>query len=79
MHHTSTHDTHRPTLRVNRDQFLAATGADTVAALALQIGVDRSTVHRVLSGTTTASGQFIAAAIAHTGATFEQLFEVVDA
>jgi hypothetical protein len=49
----------------------------SIAALALRLGVDRSTAHRVLGGRTAPGEEFIACALAaFPDAKFEDLFEV---
>jgi hypothetical protein len=56
---------------------MAAAGITTVAGLAVHIGVDRSTAHRVLGGHTAPGEEFIARTLAAFPASkFEDLFEV---
>lgn len=69
------------TLVLRSDKFNAyrrLAGLDTDASLARRIGVDATTVYRVLSGKTAMSAKFIAGIVDTFGADlFADLFEVV--
>jgi transcriptional regulator with XRE-family HTH domain len=70
----------RATIAANRsgiEQAMRAAGIATIGDLADRIGVNRSTVHRVLGGRTTPSNEFIAGCLdAFPRCEFADLFTV---
>lgn len=79
---TSAHDTHteRPTIALRLEglnEAMRKAGVTTKAGLARHIGVDRTTVQRVLNRRTGCGEEFIAAVLAaFPKARFEDLFAV---
>lgn len=79
---SSAHGTHteRPTIALRMDgleKAMTKAGIHTKAGLAAHIGVDRSTVQRVLGGRTGPGEEFIAAVLAaFPKSRFEDLFAV---
>jgi hypothetical protein len=60
-------------------EWAAGAGLETEVAQAERLGVAQSSLNRVRRGTVTPGERFIAAVLAATGRTFEQLFEIVPA
>lgn len=77
------HSTSLPaTVRLRVDAFTAwagCQGLDSASAAAERIGVDRTTLSRVLSGEIAPGEKFIAAVLTATGAKFERFFEIAEA
>ncbi len=66
------------TIRPNLDQFKLVQGSKTLSAFAAELGVNKSTLSRVLDTTHPAEPgpRFIAAVLATVPHTFEDLFDV---
>lgn len=79
MQASPTHDRQAPALRVRRDVLIAhrnAAGITTNAQLATRIGVNESTLQRVIAHEVEPSGRFIAGVLgALPAAKFEDLFD----
>lgn len=66
------------TLRPNLDHFNDRRGSKTLAVFAGELGVDKSTLSRVLTGKAEPGPRFIACVLATQPHAFGHFFEVVD-
>lgn len=66
------------TLRPNLDRFKQVQGSQTMKDFAGRIGVDQSTLSRVLTGKSEPGPRFIASTLLSLALTFNDLYEAVD-
>lgn len=65
------------TIRLNLDNFNVCRGTKTLAAFAGDLGIDKSTLSRVITGKAEPGPRFIGALLDSQPHTFEYFFEVI--